>query len=140
MNDRQQGVPLEDSFDELALKQVPFGIEHLKITVQAALVPNQGQPVRLSQRVHEKLLLRELLGCFAVGDQRIGDFAKCGLDGLLVARQRFPLNGFGQLYVRPQASRIEDRQICDRIHSPLPGGTYEQIRERAALAAHEPGQ
>ena len=97
MNDGQQRVSTEDSFHELALKEGPFRIEHLEITVQPALISDEREAVRLAQCVHKKLLLLELFGRFAICDQRIGDFAKCCLDGLLVSGERFALKSFREL-------------------------------------------
>src|SRR5690349_17292171 len=99
LNNRQQSVSAKDRFNKLALKQVSFRIEYLKVTIQTSLISDERETVRFSQSIHEELVLFELLGGLAVSHQRIGNLAECSLDCLLISDDHFALHGFCELHI-----------------------------------------
>ena len=46
LNKGQQDITLKLRFDEFALKQIPFGVEHLEVAIDSSLIPNKGKTAR----------------------------------------------------------------------------------------------
>ena len=61
LHDRDQLLPLQRRQIELPPEQVALGIEHLQVTVEAALIAVGRQPRRCRAAPHQLLLLRALL-------------------------------------------------------------------------------
>src|SRR5216117_1649143 len=92
LDDGGQLLLAQASEQELPLEQVALCVEDLEVAVEPAGVAGRGEARRLAQRFDQKLLLRPLLRGLAVVDERVGDLAQGGVDGLLVADQSVALS------------------------------------------------
>ena len=75
-----------------------------------------------------------------VGDESIGDLAKCVLDGLLVSEQRLVVLSFGNLEVGSQTSAGEQRKRNGGTKLPHSGGSTEHVGKGDGLIAIQPGK
>src|SRR2546426_9938382 len=137
LNQGKQLVASRLSQAQLGGEQIAIGVEGVELRIHAALIPQVSQARPVLQRSYQQFLLRANLFDLAILDERVGDLAERGFDGLLILRQRqLPLR-FGKSDARFDAARVKDRQSHLGRKVPCASGAAEEIGELAALAAHE---
>src|ERR1700739_2496938 len=83
--------------------------------------------------LEQKFFLHAEFARFAVRHQRVGDTAKCSLNGLLVNEQRRLLPGLGQTNSRAEPAPCKDG-LCQRCaEAPRSRGPGEQIAQGRTL-------
>src|ERR1700730_11300285 len=92
-----------------------------------------GQPRGILQRTDQQFLLSANFSDASILDQSVGHIAECGLDILLILRERVLTLSPFKINIRLKSSGSKDG-LCDlRNESPGTAGTAKKIREGIAL-------